>query len=101
MESGAALVRLPRSFGPARGAGASGLAERLASRRRLTSRPAAPAGRGGAPEPVADQRAIIARYEAEVRAAHPGLTRSELRRLTSRFVAPVAVAPHVAGPRST
>jgi zinc D-Ala-D-Ala dipeptidase len=46
---------------------------------------------------VADQAAIVARYEAEVRAAHPGLPTSAVRRLTSRFVSPVQVAPHVAG----
>lgn len=43
------------------------------------------------------QRAIVAAYGATVRAAHPGLDDAELRRLTSRFVAPVEVAPHVAG----
>ena len=46
---------------------------------------------------VADQQAIIARYSAEVCAAHPGSTPADLDRLTSRFVAPLAVAPHVAG----
>jgi len=43
------------------------------------------------------QRAIIASYAARVRADHPGLTSEELERLTSRFVAPLDVAPHVAG----
>jgi D-alanyl-D-alanine dipeptidase len=46
---------------------------------------------------VGSQRAIIAAYAAQVRAAHPGLPVDELERLTSRFVAPVDVAPHVAG----
>jgi D-alanyl-D-alanine dipeptidase len=43
------------------------------------------------------QQAIIARYSAEIRAERPGITASELRVLTSRFVAPLEVAPHVAG----
>ncbi len=45
----------------------------------------------------ADQRRIIARYSAQVSAAHPGIGTAELERLTSRFVAPIEVAPHVAG----
>lgn len=43
------------------------------------------------------QQAIIARYEGELREAYPALDRSELARLSSRFVAPLGVAPHVAG----
>jgi D-alanyl-D-alanine dipeptidase len=46
---------------------------------------------------VEDQRAIIAAYSVEIRAARPGLSAAELHELTSRFVAPVEVAPHVAG----
>ena len=45
----------------------------------------------------ADQQAIVAAYSAEVRAVHGHLPDAELRRLTSRFVAPLEVAPHVAG----
>lgn len=45
----------------------------------------------------ADQRRIIAHYSGEVAAAHPGIPAAELERLTSRFVAPIEVAPHVAG----
>ena len=44
-----------------------------------------------------DQQAIWVRYAAEVAAAHPGTSSGERRRLTSRFVAPIEVAPHVAG----
>jgi zinc D-Ala-D-Ala dipeptidase len=44
-----------------------------------------------------DQTAIWRRYEAEVRAAHPDADAAAVRRLTSRFVAPIEVAPHVAG----
>lgn len=43
------------------------------------------------------QTAIIARYEGELRAAYPALDRREIARLSSRFVAPLGVAPHVAG----
>jgi D-alanyl-D-alanine dipeptidase len=44
-----------------------------------------------------DQQRIIDRYSAEVCAARPGCGPAELDRLVSRFVAPLAVAPHVAG----
>jgi D-alanyl-D-alanine dipeptidase len=47
--------------------------------------------------PADQQRAIIERYSAEIRAARPGIGEPELHILTSRFVAPLAVAPHVAG----
>jgi D-alanyl-D-alanine dipeptidase len=43
------------------------------------------------------QAAIIARYEGELRAAYPALDRREIAHLSSRFVAPLGVAPHVAG----
>lgn len=46
---------------------------------------------------VADQRAIIDEYSRELRALHPDADEPELTRLYSQFVAPVAVAPHVAG----
>ncbi|KAA1421095.1 M15 family metallopeptidase [Nocardioides humilatus] len=46
---------------------------------------------------VADQRRIIDAYSEEVRRAHPAVTGAELDRLVSRFVAPLEVAPHVAG----
>jgi D-alanyl-D-alanine dipeptidase len=46
---------------------------------------------------VEAQRAIIASYSTEVRAARPGVDGDELRRLISRYVAPLEVAPHVAG----
>ena len=45
----------------------------------------------------AAQAAIVARYRARVRAEHPGATDDDVDRLTSRHVAPMAVAPHVAG----
>lgn len=47
--------------------------------------------------PAARQSAIIARYTAELRRRHPDAGDVELRVLASRFVAPLGVAPHVAG----
>lgn len=47
--------------------------------------------------PAHRQQAIIERYSAEIRAARPGIGEPELHILTSRYVAPLAVAPHVAG----
>ena len=44
-----------------------------------------------------EQAAIWARYAAQVDAAHPAAGAEERRRLTSRFVAPLEVAGHVAG----
>ncbi len=46
---------------------------------------------------VADQERIIASYSAEVRREHPSLDEAEVQVLTSRFVSPLDVAPHVAG----
>lgn len=43
------------------------------------------------------QQAIIDDYTAVVRRANPDADDAEVRRLTSRFVAPLEVAPHVAG----
>jgi D-alanyl-D-alanine dipeptidase len=46
---------------------------------------------------AAAQRAIIRSYADELRVSHPAVGAAELERLTSRFVAPMAVAPHVTG----
>jgi zinc D-Ala-D-Ala dipeptidase len=46
---------------------------------------------------VAAQQAIVTRYAAGLRERRPEVDAAELERLTSRYVAPVAVAPHVAG----
>jgi D-alanyl-D-alanine dipeptidase len=43
------------------------------------------------------QQSIIDRYTRTLRDAHPGLAAAEITRLSSRFVAPRTVAPHVAG----
>lgn len=89
------LVRLDPAFGPARALVRAGLAARLAD-----ARSTLPDGIGlrvvEGHRPAAAQRAIIARYAAQVRAAHPGADAQAVHRLTSRFVAPLAVAPHVA-----
>ena len=95
-DNGEPLVALDASFGPARALVRQGLATRLAEAQGYLS--------GGlrlhvveGHRSVADQQAIIASYSAEVCAARPGISPGDLDRLVSRFVAPVAVAPHVAG----
>ncbi|WP_020663256.1 M15 family metallopeptidase [Amycolatopsis benzoatilytica] len=44
-----------------------------------------------------DQQAIIDRYTDELRGHYPDADETALHKLSSRFVAPLAVAPHVAG----
>jgi D-alanyl-D-alanine dipeptidase len=96
VECGEPLVRLPRSLGPARALVRAGVAERL--ERAQADLPAGLSLRVvEGHRTVADQSSILARYGAEARAAHPWLDAEDIRELTSRFVAPVAVAPHVAG----
>lgn len=95
-ESGSALVALPVRLSPARCLVRAELADRLAD-----ADAALPNGLRlqvveGHREPVHQQR-IIARYSAEVCAAHPGVGPADLDRLVSRFVAPLPVAPHVSG----
>ena len=95
-ETGEPLVRLPRHLSPGRVPVRRGLADRLAlAATRL------PAGIGlrvvEGHRSAADQQAIVASYSAELRALHPGIGEAELRVLSSRFVSPLEVAPHVAG----
>ncbi|GAA1506793.1 M15 family metallopeptidase [Nocardioides humi] len=96
VECGEPLVRLPHDLSPAGALVRAGLAERLVAADR-----ALPAGiRLRVVEgfrSLEDQRAIVSSYGAELAALHPGIDAGELERLTSRFVAPVDVAPHVAG----
>lgn len=95
-ENGEPLVRLPHELSPAGALVRAGLAGRLvAADRRLPAGVRLRVVEGY--RPVEEQRAIIARYDGELRALHPQLDASELERLSSRFVAPVEVAPHVAG----
>ncbi|PWN00899.1 dipeptidase [Nocardioides silvaticus] len=95
-ESGEPLVALGPGLGPALARVRESLAVRLHRAAALL-----PAGVGlrvvEGHRSEADQRLIIARYAGEVAAAHPGVDAVELEILTSRFVAPIAVAPHVAG----
>ncbi|NPD04160.1 M15 family metallopeptidase [Nocardioides sp. zg-1308] len=95
-DSGHPLVRLDASFGPARALVRRGLADRLALAQADLPRGISLRVVEGH-RTVADQQAIISAYSAEVCAAHPGISPEQLAVLTSRFVAPVAVAPHVAG----
>ncbi|CAM3108355.1 M15 family metallopeptidase [Stackebrandtia soli] len=46
---------------------------------------------------AAAQQEIITAYTAFLQTEHPDASRSELERLSSRFVSPIGVAPHVAG----
>src|SRR5215207_9633589 len=90
------LVVLDSGFGPGKALVRSELAARLQS-----ARAALPSGvylrvvEGY--RPAHQQQAIIERYSAEIRAERPGIGEPELHILTSRYVAPLAVAPHVAG----
>ncbi|MFB9314089.1 M15 family metallopeptidase [Nocardioides plantarum] len=96
LDSGEPLVRLPRYLSPGRVPVRRGLADRLA---RAADR--LPAGIGlrvvEGHRSAADQEAIVASYSAELRTLHPGIDDASLRVLTSRFVSPLEVAPHVAG----
>ncbi|WP_395659375.1 M15 family metallopeptidase [Nocardioides sp.] len=96
VECGEPLVRLPADLSPAGALVRAGLADRLAAADACLP----PGIRLRVVEghrSVERQRAIIGSYAAELRALHPGIGRGELERLTSRFVSPVDVAPHVAG----
>ena len=98
-DDGERLVALDWMSGPAAGAARlvrAGLAERLA------------AAQAELPQGVrlhlseglrraADQQAIVDSYRARLRHDRPDVADAELDRLTSRYVAPLAVAPHVAG----
>ena len=95
-DNGELLVRLDRALSPTRTPVRAGLAERLRA-----AHLALPPGIGlrvvEGHRTAADQRAIISTYSAEVCAARPGVSGRDLDALTSRFVAPLEVAPHVAG----
>lgn len=96
IDDGEPLVRLGSHLSPTRSLVRRGLATRLELAHRTL-----PHGLGlcvvEGHRSAADQQAIIAAYTAEVRAHQPDLPAAELRALTSRFVAPLEVAPHVAG----
>ncbi len=95
-DTGEPLVRLPEAISPTRALVRRSLATRLRN-----AAAHLPAGIGllvveGHRSPV-DQQRILDTYEAQVRTAHPDSDEQEIARLTSRFVSPLAVAPHVAG----
>ncbi|MFI6071356.1 M15 family metallopeptidase [Actinoplanes sp. NPDC051343] len=95
-EEGVPLVRLAAAFGPAEALVRADLADRLRlAQQALPIRVRLRVIEGH--RSIADQEAIIVRYRAELRIAHPGAGDAELHELTSRFVSPVDVAPHVAG----
>lgn len=95
-DNGEPLVELPSECGPARARVRQGLAQRL-----QVAAWSLPDGIGldvveGYRSPSA-QEAIIASYAAQVRAEYPQASSQRIAILTSRFVAPLQVAPHVAG----
>jgi len=96
VECGEPLVRLPRDLSPSGALARAGLADRLvAADARLPVGVRLRVVEGF--RPAEQQRAILASYAAELRALRPGIGDAELDRLTSRFVSPLDVAPHVAG----
>jgi D-alanyl-D-alanine dipeptidase len=95
-ETGEPLVRLPHDLSPAGALVRTELADRLVAADRLLPRGIRLRVVEGF-RPVEQQQAIIASYTAELRALHPQIGPVALERLTSRFVSPVEVAPHVAG----
>lgn len=96
VESGEPLVALPPSLAPEGCLVRSGVVRRLVAADDLLPRGYRLLVVEGHRSPSA-QRAIIARYSAQVCAARPGVGPEELSHLVSRFVSPLAVAPHVAG----
>ncbi len=74
----------------------AGVARRLAGARRMLSPVGILVVHEGLRR-IGRQRALFADYLAELRDLYPNAERAELRSLCSRFVAPVDVAPHVAG----
>jgi D-alanyl-D-alanine dipeptidase len=96
VENGEPLVRLDPHLSPSGALVRHGLAVRL-----VAAQLALPLGIGlrvvEGHRSQADQQAIITAYAAELCAARPGVSSDELTRLTSRYVAPLEVAPHVAG----
>lgn len=96
IECGEPLVALDAAFGGERALVRSSLATRLEIAAGLLP-PGISLQVVEGHRPVVVQQAIIARYSAEVCTHHPGISADELDRLTSRFVAPLGVAPHVAG----
>jgi D-alanyl-D-alanine dipeptidase len=95
-DAGEPLVRLPETISPTRALVRRSLATRLRN-----AQAHLPAGLGllvvEGHRSTADQQRILDAYEAQVRTAYRDADDAEVARLTSRFVSPMAVAPHVAG----
>ena len=95
-DSGEPLTELDESFGSS-----CALVRVSVARRLALARAGLPEGLGlrviEGYRTAAAQHAIIRSYADEIRVSHPAVGAAELERLTSRFVAPMAVAPHVAG----
>jgi D-alanyl-D-alanine dipeptidase len=95
-DEGEPMVLLDGSFGPAYAAVRASVAQRL-----LLARDRLPAEIGlrvvEGHRSTADQQAIFDGYTAQLSRLYPDLAGDELERLTGRFVAPISVAPHVAG----
>jgi D-alanyl-D-alanine dipeptidase len=91
-DSGEPLTELDESFGASRALVRVSVARRLA-----LARAGLPEGLGlrviEGYRTAAAQRAIIEWYADELRVSHRAVGAAELERLTSRFVAPLAVAP--------
>lgn len=95
-DNGEPLVRLPAALSPSPALVRRGLANRL-----VTAHAALPAGIAllvvEGHRTADSQRAIVEAYSARLRVHHPGIGDDDLLRLTSRYVSPLAVAPHIAG----
>jgi D-alanyl-D-alanine dipeptidase len=97
VESGEPLVELDETFGAARAPVRAELAQRLRSAQDGLLADGLRLEVVEGHRHPAEQQRIIDRYSGEVLAEHPGVGPHELEVLTSRFVSPIAVAPHVAG----
>ncbi len=95
-ECGESLTRLPAAFGPARALVRPRVAAALAEAAALLPSGIALRVVEGHRR-ARDQKAIIQSYRRELAARNPRAGAAELERLASRFVAPLDVAPHVAG----
>jgi zinc D-Ala-D-Ala dipeptidase len=95
-DCGETLTALGESFGPCRALVRVSVARRLALARDALTRGVGLRVVDGY-RTAAAQRAIISSYAAQLGLSHPAAGAAELERLISRFVAPLAVAPHVAG----
>jgi D-alanyl-D-alanine dipeptidase len=90
------LVGLAEDFGPNRARVRSLLASRLETAQLLLPDGISLRVVEGFRD-ASDQQRIIDRYSREIAKLHPDLSAAEKVDLTSRFVSPIEVAPHVAG----